>query len=225
MNAAACERFEREGMSRWDEGTPPDEHESGCPDCQRARAAHDGLVRRIAALPQREPPAGWEQRVLERVAAGSGESVAGRRTLRWFLLAAGVAAACVAVALSLRSSDEPLALSHSVLAGAPTRRADSPVVGDRLRVHAATGSARHAELRLYRGERQLLLRCPGDARCQVGAQTIDVEIEFVARGRYRALLLFGEGLLPEPAGSIDDDARAAQAAGAETRLDLPVDVE
>jgi hypothetical protein len=224
MSVPACDRFEREALVRWDDGSPPDEHERGCDECRRARARYTHIAGALARLPVVEPPPGWEERVLARVDRPG--APAPRTSARWlWALAAALVVAAVALVILRRPRDEPLALHQEVIAAATGRRADSAVIGDRVSLRASTGGAAHAELRVYRGERELIVRCPGDARCRVVASGIEADLTLGSRGSYRALLLAAETPLPAPEGSLDSDARAAHAVGARVQMGPAIDVE
>jgi hypothetical protein len=222
--SAPCDRFEREGLSRWDDGVPPDEHERSCEDCQAARAAYERLGEAFKALPELAPPAGWEDRVMARVDAAPKRRASSPARWVW-ALAAAIAAMAIAAIVLRSPRDERLAIHQQVIHGGSTRRADMAIVGDRLTVRASTAGARHAALRVYRGERDLVLSCPGDTRCRMGDGEIEATLSLDAKGAYRALLLAGDAPLAAPSGSLDGDARAARAGGARVELGAAVEVE
>lgn len=219
----SCDRFEREGLSRWDDGAPADEHEQGCADCQRAREAYTRLAGAFTALPPIAPPAGWEERVMARLDPAD---VGPRAAPRWvWLLAAALVA--VAVILVVRSQAErPLTaeLRVQVIPAASARRADVAVVGDRLSLRASS-RAPHTELRLYRSERELVLRCPGDPRCRVSGGVIEADLTLASRGSYRAVALSASAPLPAPRGSMDEDARAVGAIAGRVEIGPAIEVE
>ena len=225
MSEPACDRFERDGLGRWDAGAAPSDHERGCDDCQRARARYARIVGALKTLPLIEPPAGWQERVLERIDRPGTADVPSSLRWTWALAAALVVIAATVVLQQSRTSEPQLALMQEVLSVASARRADSAVVGDRLRLHATLGGAPHGEVRVYRGEHELVLRCPGDPRCRAGKAGFDVELALDARGSYRAAVLAADVPLAAPRGSLDDDARAAGALGGRIEIGLAVDVE
>ena len=95
------------------------------------------------------------------------------------------------------------------------------------------------ELRLYRDTRSLVARCPGEAGtseaakgnagpsagCTVEAGSPTLTFPLSVAGSYRSLIIVGTQQAPEPSGSLDEDARAAAAAGAEVEMSRSVDVE
>jgi hypothetical protein len=92
------------------------EHLAGCPDCrhelEELSAIADGL---LALVPEREPPPGFEARVLERLKARAARPRPRRRRLRQLSVAAAAlaGAAAMAVALTLSyGSDRRLAAQY-----------------------------------------------------------------------------------------------------------------
>ncbi len=223
MTEEACDRFARKGLAAWVAGDAPPEHEAACAACQRERAAFERLAGALRDLPALEPPRGWEARVLARVEAAD---AARAPSAAWRWAAPLAIAAAVAAFFLLRrpKGDEQLAVRQEVVVGETARRADTAVVGDRLRARAG-GAGTHRELRVYRDEREVVARCPGDERCRdEGGETV-LELDLDAPGRYRSVVLAGPRPIPSPTGSLDDDARAASEAGARVELTGRVDVE
>jgi hypothetical protein len=212
-----CRRFEEEGLLRVERGLPlDDEHFVTCPDCQEAAAAYDRLRAGIAALgADLAPPERWQARVWQEV-----ETRRARR-FRWrpLVFAGGLAAALVAVLL-LRAPppDAAIALRVEVQAGATSRRGEEARPGDSLALRADIGGAPHAELRVYRNDRELLLHCSDQPPCTRERGAIATALTLDSPGRYQPLLLVGEEPLPAPAGELDADAAAAAAAGATVKL-------
>jgi len=223
MSEPPCDRFEREGLARWDNGAPPDDHERGCDACQRARARYTRIAKAFMDLPASEPPPGWQERVLERVDRERERNK--RPPVRWTWVLAAALLAVAAIVVLRRPREEALALRQEVIHAASGRRADSAATGDRLRLRATLGSAAHAELRVYRGERELVLRCPGDSRCSAERGSIGAELTLESRGSYRVMVLSAETPLSTPRGSLDDDARAAHALGGRVEVGPAIDVD
>lgn len=248
----SCDRFELEGLARLEAGQPPDEHERDCADCRDARRRYERLCLALSELPPVKAPAGWEQKVFAALPANdagpasepepeSGQAVLGRSPpyVAW-LPWVGLAAAAAAVFIFVKSSEPPakaLAVRQEVVASASGRRADSAVVGDTLRITTQGGTGSVRELRLYRDTRSLVARCPGDgtseaAKADAGSSGCTVEAGFPTltfplsvAGSYRSLIIVGSQRAPEPSGSLDEDARAAAAAGAEVKMSLAVEVQ
>ena len=252
MSSTSCDRFEREGLARLEAGQPPDEHELDCADCADARRRYERLCLALSELPPLKAPAGWEQKVFAALPANdagpasepeSGQAVLGRSPayVAW-LPWVGLAAAAAAVFVFVKTREPPakeLAIRQEVVASASGRRADSAVVGDTLRITAQGGTGSVRELRLYRDTRSLVARCPGEAGtseaakgnagpsagCTVEAGSPTLTFPLSVAGSSRSLIIVGTQQAPEPSGSLDEDARAAAAAGAEVEMSRSVDVE
>lgn len=210
----ACHRFETEGLLQLERGEPLGEHFATCPDCRQARAAYDRLRQKIAeAGTEDEPPAGWEARVWERI---------GERKRRpnwiWFLAPVGAAALAATLFFAVPQTPSHPTLVQEVVEGGSTRRASGARPGDRLDLRAETAGSPHAELRLYRNRRDLVLRCPGDPACRIDGDEIRASLTFSAAGEYQAVLVFGPEPLPPPGKGLDPDAGAAFARGAQVVL-------
>lgn len=222
MKSQRCERFDDEGLRRLDEGLSADEHEQGCEDCQ---AAHDRYVRMITAfaqLPTERAAAGWQQRVLDALPV---EPTRARGGLRWLAWPAAAAAAALLVWKATRPELGPLSVRQEVVAAASGHRADSASVGDTIRISATGGAGAVRETRLYRNTSELVARCPGDAGCKISSDGAELTFTLTVRGSYRTLAIAGPEPVPEPTGALDEDARAAVAAGASVELSGPLEVE
>jgi hypothetical protein len=204
----SCDRFDTEAVLLLEQGLPLDEHFSTCPDCLAAREAHDRLRAGIAALGGAgEPPAGWQARVWERIERRRER----RRSWRqwWWVVPAGAAATLAAFLLVRPPGPRPPSLVAEIQAGSTVRRGGDAQPGDRLRLTAATGGARHAEMRVYRNDSELVLRCPAERPCALLLDAI---------GRYQPLLLLSRKPLPTTTSDLESDTRAALAAGADIQL-------
>ncbi|HET9768095.1 MAG TPA: hypothetical protein VFS60_14670 [Thermoanaerobaculia bacterium] len=223
-----CRRFEEEALLRIEQGLPLDEHFTTCPDCLAARAAYDRLRTGIASLDAAlEPPARWQARTWQRIEERRARR---RRWVPWTLV--GALAAAVAAFALLRTPTDLAAASLRVEleAHGAVRRGDEAHPGDRLRLRASTGGADYAELRVYRDDRELVLRCTGDrppctrSRGPMGGGSIRGQIELQMVGRYQPLLLVGPRPFPVAGAGLDADVAAAVASGAEVRMGRAVDV-
>jgi hypothetical protein len=216
-----CDRFETEGLLRLEQGLPLDEHFATCPDCLAARALHARLAAEIAALGAGdEPPVGWEARVWQRL-----EQRRERRRPSWtgwrgWIVPVGVGvAASLAVFFLLRPhGPQPVSLRAEVEAGTTVRRGGEAQAGDLLRLTAAVGGARHAEIRVYRNDTELVLRCATDHPCSRRGNELRAAVLLDAVGRYQPLLMRAEKPLPPPVSDLEKDTRAALAAGADVKL-------
>jgi hypothetical protein len=215
----SCDRFETEALLRLEQGLPLDEHFATCPDCLEARASYDRLRKGLGALGERhEPPARWQERVWEAL-----EERRARRSRRWWLwsvVPAGVAAALAAFLL-VRTPGEPLSVSLQLEVregeGA-VRRGLEAQPGDQLLLRATAGGAQHAELRVYRNDSDLILRCSDEPPCSRRGDSLEAMLDLQTVGRYQGLLFTSTAPIPPPVSDLDGDAGAALAAGAEIEI-------
>jgi hypothetical protein len=108
-----------------------------------------------------------------------------------------------------------------VVEGGPVRRAAGARPGDRLDLRAETAGSPHAELRIYRNGRELVLRCPsdsGDPSCRRDGGELRASLTLPSVGDYQAVLVLDDEPLPPPRKGLDPDAGAAFAQGAQVLL-------
>lgn len=195
------------------------------PPIEAARAAAYGeLQGLIAALPDEAAPAGWEVDVMAALATASPAPrapVRGRR--RWVRGAAGVAAVAgvAALVIVLQPPVAPDAVPAMTIVRGQGGRGDGTAgaaIGDVLRVDVAAGAG---ELRIYRDDREVVARCPGQAGCTQAAGHLTVELPLTAPGRYRAVYLQPAPRAPlrEPTGTLDGDLASCRC---ESRTAAPV---
>jgi hypothetical protein len=216
-----CDRFEAEGLLLLEQGFPLGEHFATCPDCLAARDAYERLRAELAALgAEDEPPVGWQTRVWGRL-----DQRRERRRPRWpgwrgwmVPVGVGLAASLAALFLIRPPGPQPPSLRAEVQAGATVRRGGEAQPGDLLRLTAATGGAHHAELRVYRNDTELVLRCSTDRPCTRRGEELRAAVLLDAVGRYQPLLMRAESPLPPPVSNLEKDTSAALAAGADVRL-------
>jgi hypothetical protein len=215
----SCDRFEAEAVLLLERGLPLGEHFSTCPDCLAARRAHDRLRAGLAGLGEEdEPPAGWQARVWERIEQRRERRRSWRSWWLWWVVPAGVAASLAAFLLLRSPGPRPASLRAEVRAGATVLRGAEVKPGDLLRLTAATGGARHAELRVYRNDSELVLRCSAERPCSRRGEELRATLLLDAIGRYQPLLLLSRKSLPTTASGLETDTRAALAAGADVEL-------
>ena len=209
-----CDRFENEAVLALEEGLPLDEHFSSCPDCLEAREVYERLREEISSLGEDdEPPAGWPARVWEKI-----EHQRRRRThWPWWVAPMGVAA-LAALFLIWTPAQHPPGLRIEINAGATVRRGAEAHPGDLLRLAGSTGGARHSELRVYRNDAELVLRCSTEAPCSSRRGELKASVVLDGIGRYQPLLLYSEKPLSRSASGLETDTSAALAAGAEIEL-------
>src|SRR3954471_10856021 len=117
-----CERFEREALELLEAGEPLPAHFATCPECQKARAAHDRLTALLSRPGEPLESAKWEAGVWDKIdhPAGARSSVNSRpreKATRWnrrlmfgaaaSILLFAIVGTFVTAHLSRRSSDHP----------------------------------------------------------------------------------------------------------------------
>lgn len=229
MNASMSreERFEQVGLLQIEQGEALGD-DFAHPELAATRRTYGALRQALTTVGEEaSPPAGWEARVFATIARRK----SARRRGGWLrlLIPAGAAAALAALLLvgTPPGPDEGVAtLTVRVEAGAgPARRGSEAHPGDRLRLEARTGDAAHAELRVYRSDRELVLRCSTAPPCVRQGQTLRADVPLPALGTYQSLLLLSDSPLPAPAGTLDADAGSALEAGAHVTLGDEVSVQ
>jgi hypothetical protein len=212
-----CDRFESEAVLLLEMEEPLDEHFSTCPDCLSARAVHARLLERLATVGEGDqPPVNWQAQVWDRI-----EQRRGRRRWRpwWGLVPAALAASIAAILLVRSPSPGPPSLKVEVEAGPSVQRGLEAKPGDSLQVQASTGGARYAELRVYRNDDELVLRCSTEKPCSMKGTDLQANVALDGIGRYQPLLLLSERPLPKATSNgLDADTGAALAAGAEIQM-------
>jgi anti-sigma factor RsiW len=218
---SSCDRFEREGLLQLERGHDLGDHFQRCPDCLAARAAYDRLRQELAGAGSGyEPPADWQVRVRAAIAQR-------RRPPRpWWsrlLIPAGVAAAGAAAVLVIvvrEPEPEPVVALHVGIEAAAevTRRGGEAHPGDRLQLEAHTAGARHAELRVYRHDAELVMRCSTEPPCVRDGDRLRAALRLEALGSYRSVLLVSDRPFPPPAAGLDRDVGAALETGAQAYL-------
>lgn len=213
-----CERFEQEALLLLEQGQPLDEHFSSCPDCLEARAAYDRLRGGLSALGKEdEPSADWQARVWEEIDRRKERR---RRWSPWWIAPVALAA-MAALFLIWIPGQRPAGLRIEIEAGTTVRRGAEAKPGDLLRLAATTGGARHSELRVYRNDTELVLRCSDEPPCSRRRGELSASVALDGAGRYQPLLIVSEEPLPAPphtASGLDADTDAALNAGAEVEL-------
>lgn len=220
---SACERFEQEALLQLEQGQPlTDDHFATCPDCLAARAAYQRLRSEIAELGRdAEPRPDWQARVRRRIE----ERQRSKPRLWLWMVPSGLAAALLAVVLLWPSPPGLPGITVAVEPGkGPVRRGVEAQPGDRLVLRAATGGARHAELRVYRNDVDLVFRCSEATPCERRGRRISATVELETIGIYQSLLLVSESPIPPSSAGLDADAGSALEAGALVELGEEVTV-
>ncbi len=222
---SACDRFEREGLLRLEQGLPLDPHFAECPECLAARAAYESLARRLSALgPEDQPLVGWEERVQRALAVPPEPR---RLRPRWWVT---VPASALAVGLLVVSGTRLVRPPAAALTVSTRERAGAAYRGEPLRLgqvvvmDAQTGGAAQAELRVYREDREIVLRCSTEPPCHRVGRRIQAELRPEAIGQYQPVLLLSSRALPPPRGTLDQDGDAVLGAGGQFLLGSELEV-
>lgn len=191
-------------------------------DAERARRApYERIIDRIATLPPIEPPAdSWQDLADRATRAGLVE----RPRPRWKPVVAGGALAAAAAVLlwvwlrdpgTVRPPEAPKAVAVMVERDGEPMRASGAVVGDVL---MWTINLPHpvVEVRIYRDEETLVLRCPGADGCpsvQPGPPRMQGRLRLDRSGSYRVVAIGGDRAAPPPSDSVNVDLATLQGAG------------
>lgn len=214
MTDPRCERFEAEALLLLEQGLPLDEHFSTCPDCLKARASYERLIAEISSLGREDAPrANWQAQVWERIEQRKRR----RRWAPWWIGPVAVAA-MAALLLIWIPVQKPAGLQIEIESGTTVRRGAEAQPGDLLRLTATTGGARHSELRVYRNDAELILRCSTESPCSSRRGELKASVVLDGVGRYQPLLLLSKDPLPFSASDLETDTAAALAAGADVEM-------
>jgi len=235
--AGTCDRFEREALDLLEAGQALPDHFATCPDCLKARAAYEGLTNLLSAPGAPLETEKWEAGVWEkiRLPKAAGLAPGGTWGKRW-LAAAAAAAILVGVIETVRRQGTRQA-SQTLLAlrlegtphpGSGTRGKPPPASGgtiflqpgDELVFEAGVGAARYAEIRVYREDRELQLRCPPG--CKREGERVTGRFTLPAIGRYQAYVVASDNPLPNPAPTLAADTERLVRAGARIAFGVPV---
>lgn len=204
-------------------------------DPQRA-AAYQKLFELVGQLPDEPPPVAWNDEVLTRIraekaqsaatAAGTDEERAAphraappRRRIPPFSARTGAWAGSLAVAaalllwLLLRKPPAPQPADHGLTVAVLHQEGMRAVpvegeaaLGDVLTARIISTAA--DEVRIYRDDRELVVRCPvpGDARCKLDGRHHLIELPLDAPGSYRTVALRPAPTKP-PSGDLQADLK------------------
>jgi hypothetical protein len=142
----------------------------------------------------------WRQRM--GIAIGSATSLAS-------------AAAAVMFIIS-RDPSSPGTFAWSIEEGTMVMRgADKAQRGDQLTASLVESEFAHAELRVYRGANELVVRCPGDAApaCHHANDGVELTIPLKVVGDYQLIHLYSTKPLPLPTGDREIDMKAVKQSG------------
>jgi len=216
-----CRRFEQEGLLVIHQGGRLDQHFDRCPDCVAARATYQRLEARLGVMGAGSlPPPDWQSAVWSAIRPRTPRS-----RIRWALgLATATGLILGLVWLTrLRMPAHDVILAARIEAGAGHFRGlDDARPGQVLVLHARVGRAPHAELRLYRDDRRVVMACSSAAPCRRTGDVLDARVTLEAIGIYQPVLLVSGEAIPAPGGRLDEDAGAAHRQGARVTLSDPI---
>jgi hypothetical protein len=216
-----------------------DAHLGTCAACASLHADIAQLRTQIGRLPASPPPPGWQRAVWAQIAAKRQSSW----RASWQKWAAGIlvpVAAAVMLAIVVKAarprSDAvaPMLNADAVMlafvfepdANRPRTRGDV-AVGDTV-IFQATATAPlppATELRVYRDDAGVVLRCSDQPPCQRQGKNLRVRMPITAIGRYRAMIVVSAIALPAPTGFLDDDLAAlSRVPGATWRWASTIDI-
>lgn len=213
-------------------------------DPQRA-AAYDEIQALIAGLPDESAPNGWEHDVLAAlpppgraelstsVAQLTGTAARKNPTAasklhsgrgRWIALGTTLAALAAVVlwrqlpgAPDVDTVADGTPLTRVVhRAGSRAGLGNDATVGDTL--HVEVNEPGPGELRVYRDDQEVVMRCPGPPPCVRSARRLEGELRLAAPGQYRAVYL-----MPAPTGRLTSTlANDLANCGCSSRVAVPV---
>lgn len=229
---SGCDRFELEGLLALEQNRPLPKHCLTCPQCQKELESYQKLKQALAdniphpasadVQASLEPPSDWRERTWEAIEGRQKQRSFARR---WIPATAAVAAALLLlILLPTRRGPAPFSFHQEILSEGSVRRGESAQPGDRLILRATTGGAAHAELRVYRDERDLVLRCSSEPPCILNGDRLEANLVMESLGSYQPLVLLSEQPIPAPSSGLDADAGAAAAVGARVELGQAVQV-
>jgi hypothetical protein len=220
-----CDRMQGERLIAVEDGAPPDDHELACADCAEARRKYLRIGELTAgAHAGRELPSAWFDATLAMIEARPQH----RRRRRLAIGAAGLLTAAAALAVLLwprhHGGDTAPVLAVRIDRGGAPLRGSAPHPGDLLVVRARAEGRRHIELRVYRADRELVLRCAEGLACSPSGDSVDASVALAEAGRYRALLLATDRELPPPDATLDQAAAQVGDHGGVATLSEAIDV-
>lgn len=181
-------------------------------------AAYQRLTELLNQMPDEATPAEWKAEMIAAIKTGElpAEELddLSRRRGRWRWLAAAAAGVAAAAAvllwmrrpLPLLPSDE---ITVEIVRGRESRggSTSTAALGDTLQLTVRDRGT--TELRIYRDERELVMRCPGDPGCARHGRQLFARLPLTAPGRYRALTL-EPAPRQAPSGSMVDDLKTCR---------------
>jgi hypothetical protein len=194
-------------------------HLATCHACTQLYAEIGKLRAQIADLPAPGPPSGWQRAVWARIEAKK-EAKTRSRFITWIFAIGAPLAAAAAILIVVRSGRGPQPVTEPAGALVLAYHFESDPQRARTRGNVAVGDAiifetkgaglaqPVAELRVYRDDAGIVLRCGTEAPCERQGDRLRARFTIPAIGRYRAMIVTAAQALPAPAGVLDDDLAA-----------------
>jgi hypothetical protein len=219
-----CTRFEREGLPTLLRGQQLDEHFQTCADCSAQRSLYARLEEDLATFGADDrPPTNYQAKIWARISQNRTIARPWYRRWWWLALPAPVLALIALLLPWQRDPDHQdrpgVRYTIARQAGARAVRTMTAAPGSELLIHATKGGARVAELRVYRGNDELVLHCVDEPPCERHDNELSARMELPGRGDYHVLLLTSSRPVPAPVPALATDIAAAERAGAVVRRD------
>jgi len=191
-----------------------------CSDCLAAQAEYAVLEGLLAETPS------WENEVWREIDESQAEPTPPQSLLMPIvgLLAMAAAMLLWCAVDSPESTRAPRGAIHGheialrTATVAPTGeakqvRGTTSAPGSLLTLEAQIGKYPFSQLRVYRDQHQLEVSCSNEPPCRRSDGTIIAEVKLEKIGRYQAILVVGDQMLPEPTGDLDTDVANASKTG------------
>jgi hypothetical protein len=204
--ATGCDQYRRLGLLAEERGAGADRHRDQCADCGALAAEIDGIKRLLAGAPAADQGPEWQRAVWRRIEASR------PRGLRGWMVVPAVALAALVLVFWLRreppllTPEGPLlAMRFEAGADRPRVRGGEATVGSEAVFELRVGRAASAELRVYRDDAGLLLRCSDRPPCRREGTKLTARWRVPAVGSYRVLGISGDAAVEAPSGVYDSD--------------------
>ncbi len=218
-----CDRFEREGLLKLEQGESLDRHFDECADCIKSQDAYKKIIKELKTMQQNlKAPSGWQDEVWQTIAL---RKQGKQQRWKWALpsMVAAVAGVFLIFGVFLPTSST-VSISVSIEQSDAVTRGVNARPGDELVIDAEIGDASIAEVLVYRNDYELVLRCSDKPPCSRRGKRIKARLELGGIGNYQPVLVLSESAIPPLTNQLDDDARIVLESGAKVELAEQVSV-
>lgn len=140
-----------------------------------------------------------------------------RRFRRALVYAAPVLAAAAVLPLWLAQRTDPgFEMSLAITPAKQARRGTAAHVGDVVR--PSVRGEPYRAIWVYLDDRELVLRCPEDDRCNNAGSELAVELPLTARGRYAVIAVGSREPIAAPGKTLDETLAASRTTGVHTQV-------